>query len=90
MSEHKHIIKMKPEYLHCETTVGVVIPTQIEKFLVLLHGHNGSFRHLDENLPLAEYANDNNMIMVTPSMNNGYYINKPDYRVNEFLLFEFH
>lgn len=88
MCEQKHIIKMESEYLHCETTVGVVIPTQIEKLLVLLHGYNGSFKHLDENLPLVEYAYNNNMIIVIPNMNNGYYMNKSDYRVNEFLLLE--
>ena len=40
------------------------------------------------NLPLAEYANDNHMMIVTPNMNDGYYINKCDYRVNEFLMLE--
>lgn len=88
MSEQKHVFKMKSEYLHCETTVGVIIPTRIEKFLVMLHGYNGSFKHMDDNFPLIEYANDNNMIIVSPSMSNGYYINKPDYRVNDFIMSE--
>ncbi len=88
MSEQKQIITLQSEYLHRETTVGVVIPTHVEKYMLLLHGYGGSFQHLDDNLPLAEYANANNMLIITPNMNNGYYINKPEYRVNEFLLLE--
>lgn len=88
MLKDKHVHKIKSEYLHCETTVGVIVPNQIDKLLVLLHGYNGSFDELDKNLPLAEYANENNMLIVTPNMNNGYYICKNNYRVNEFFLFE--
>ena len=86
--EQKHIIKIESEYLQCSATAGVVIPAQIEKFLILLHGYNGSFKHLDDNLPLTEYANAHNMMIVTPDMNNGYYLNRPNYRVNEFLMLE--
>ncbi len=88
MSEQKHIIRIKSEYLNGEVSVGVIIPKKIEKFLLLLHGYNGSFKHLDDNLPLLEYANGNNMIIVTPNMNNGYYLNRNGYRVNEFVFFE--
>ncbi len=88
MPEQKYVFTMKSGYLHCETTVGVVIPTRVEKFLILLHGYNGSFKHMDENFPLADYAKENNMLIVSPSMNNGYYINKPNYSVNDFLMQE--
>ena len=79
---------MQSEYLNGEVSVGVIVPAKIEKFLLLLHGYNGSFKHLDDNLPLTEYANGNKMIIVTPNMNNGYYINKDGYCVKEFILFE--
>ncbi len=84
----KETITIKSKYLNREISVGIIIPNQIDKFLLLLHGHSGSFKHLDDNLPISQYANDNNMIIVTPNMNNGYYISKPGYQVNEFLLLE--
>lgn len=86
--EQKNIIKIESEYLQCAATVGIVIPEHVEKFLILLHGYNGSFKHLDDNLPLTEYANEHNMMIVTPDMNNSYYLNRPNYRVNEFLMLE--
>lgn len=88
MSEQKQIIHMKSKYIKGEVLVGVVIPKRTDKLLLLLHGYNGSFKHLDDNLPLIEYANDNNMIIVTPNMNNGYYLNKENYKVNEFIVSE--
>lgn len=89
MSIQKQFIQIQSEYLNGEVLVGVIIPAaKIEKFMLLLHGYNGSFKHLDDNLPLKQYANDNNMIIVTPNMNNGYYLNKDNYQVNEFALQE--
>lgn len=84
----KNVIKIPSNYLHNEVTVGVIVPDRVEKLLLLLHGYGGSFRHLDENLPLTEYAMSNNMLIVTPNMNNGYYLDKPDYNVSQFLLSE--
>lgn len=88
MPVQKQLIQMQSEYLNGEVSVGVIIPAKIEKFMLLLHGYNGSFKHLDDNLPLEQYANYYNMIMITPNMNNGYYLNKYNYRVNEFILLE--
>lgn len=88
MFGEKHRFKIKSEYLQCETAVGVILPKKIEKFLLLLHGYDGSFEQLDEKLPLAEYANLHNMMIVIPNMNNGYYLDKCNYRVNEFLMSE--
>lgn len=56
--------------------------------MLLLHGYDGSFGELDEKLPLVEYANLHNMMIVIPNMNNGYYLDKCNYRVNEFLMSE--
>lgn len=84
----KNVIKIQSDYLQCEVSVGEGIPTQAERFLILLHGYNGSFKHLKENLPLMKYANRNDVVIVTPDMNNGYYMDKPNYSVSEFLLFE--
>ena len=78
----KNAIKIPSNYLHNEVTVGVIVPVRVEKLLLLLHGYGGSFSHLDENLPLTEYAMSNNMLIVTPNMNNGYYLDKPDYNVS--------
>ena len=84
----KNVIKIPSNYLHNEVTVGVIVPDRVEKLLLLLHGYGGSFSHLDENLPLTEYAMSNNMLIVTPNMNNGYYLDKPDFNVSQFLLSE--
>lgn len=88
MDDQKQMFQMKSEYLNSKLTVGAVIPKKIDKLLLLLHGYNGSFKHLADNLPLIEYANDNSMIIVTPNMNNGYYMNKNGYSVNEFTVLE--
>ena len=70
MSEQKQIIKIQSEYLNGEVSVGVIVPAKIEKFLLLLHGYNGSFQHLEDNLPLTEYANGNNMIIAARNCKN--------------------
>lgn len=89
MSVRKQILKIDSKYLNSMTTVGTIIPEKTENIMILLHGYNGSFKQLDDNLPLREYAADNKMLIAVPDMNNGYYMNKPDYQVKEFFLFEF-
>lgn len=84
----KDVRKIQSGYLHSEASVGVIVPGGVDKLLILLHGYGGSFKHLDENLPLTEYAESNNMLIVTPNMNNGYYLDKPEYCVSRFLLSE--
>lgn len=88
MPVQKQLIQMRSECLNSEVLVGVIVPAKIEKFMLLLHGYNGSFKHLDDNLPLEQYANNYNMIIVTPNMNNGYYLNKDNYQVDGFVLQE--
>lgn len=88
MFQEKYKFKIKSKYLQCETIVGVVIPKKIEKFMLLLHGYDGSFETLDENLPLAEYARENNMLIVVPNMESSYYLSKCNYQVKEFLCLE--
>lgn len=84
----KDVIKIPSRYLHDEVSIGVTVPERVDKVLILLHGYGGSYRHLDENLPLKEYAGNNNMLIVTPNMISGYYLDKPDYGVSQFLLSE--
>jgi len=88
MFGEKMVFTMESEYLRCETQVGVIVPKQINKCLLLLHGYNGSFKHMEDNFPLEDYAAENNMLIVSPSMNNGYYINKSNYGVNDFFMRE--
>lgn len=88
MFGEKNVFTMKSEYLRCEMQVGIIVPKQTDKCLLLLHGYNGSFKHMEDNFPLEAYAEENKMLIVSPSMNNGYYINKTDYGVNDFLLRE--
>jgi len=88
MAVDKQLIQMQSEYLNSEVSVGVIIPAKVEKFMLLLHGYGGSFKHLDDNLPLKQYADENHMVVVTPNMNNGYYLNKENYLVNEYVLRE--
>lgn len=88
MRDSKHILEIESEYMQCNITVGTVKPDQIHKVLLLLHGYGGSFNILDKELPLAEYADENNMLIIIPDMGNGYYIDRPGYRVNDFFINE--
>ena len=58
MTARKQLIQMKSEYLNRDGLVGVVVPEKMNKIMLLLHGFNGTFRHLEDNLPLEEYANE--------------------------------
>ena len=84
----KHTIELKSEYMQHSVTVGIVTAEKIDKVLLLLHGYGGSFQILDKELPLGEYAEENNMLMILPDMGNGYYIDRPSYRVNDFMMKE--
>ena len=80
----KRQIIINSEYLKSETAVGLVIPAKLDKLMILLHGYNGSFAELYSNLLLSDYVDENNTMIVTPNMNNGYYISKENYQVNDF------
>lgn len=79
---------MNSQYLHQDVSFGVIAPDKIDKVVILLHGYNGCFLELDENLPLLEYAESNNALFVTPDMDNGYYINREKYQVGHFIMKE--
>lgn len=84
MPVNKEIV-IKSKYLNSDVPVGIVLPEKIDKVLLLLHGYNGTYKILQNNLPLSEYASSHNTLIVTPNMSNGYYIDKEDYSVSEFI-----
>lgn len=88
MLVYKTIKKIESQCLHREVFIGLIIPETIKKILLLFHGYNGSFSELDENLPLLEYAENNQTLIVTPDMDNGYYIDRDRYEVSNFIMKE--
>ena len=88
MSVHKKVIKIESQCLRQTVTIGVVVPDKIDKVMILLHGYGGSFAELDENLPLLEYAEDSRVLIATPNMDNGYYIDHDFYWVSDFIIKE--
>lgn len=85
MQVRKTYTKLDSKYLKKEIEVGLVIPKAIDKVVVLLHGYDGSFNELARNLPLEEYSSERNMLIVTPNMDNRYYIDRSDFNVSRFV-----
>lgn len=88
MSVHKKVFTIESRCLRQTVMVGVVAPDKIDKILILFHGYDGTFAELDENLPLLEYAEDNKVLIVTPNLDNGYYIDRDLYRISDFVMKE--
>lgn len=73
------------KFLQGELSIGVIVPEKIERVMLLLHGYKERFSDMDKNLPLEEFANSKNMLIVCPDTNDEYYIPKDNYRVDEFV-----
>lgn len=78
----------KSEYLNREVALGVVLPDEVKKIVILLHGYGGTYRILKDTLPLEEYARKYKIMLVTPDMGNGYYIDKENFNVSGFIACE--
>jgi S-formylglutathione hydrolase FrmB len=66
------------ESLEMSTTVSILLPNKINKkldTLYLLHGYRGYHFDWVKNTRLAKYAEDLNLLIVMPEVNNSYYVN---------------
>lgn len=78
-------IKAISKYLSGEVEIGIVKPNTYKRVLVLLHGCRSSFDDMRDKLPLTEYAEAHQIIIVIPNMNDGYYIDREGYLVGKFI-----
>lgn len=62
-----------------------VEPEVIDKVLIFLHGFDSHYEKMDKAMPLQMYADKYNMLIVTPNMDNGYYIDRDNHKVSEFI-----
>ncbi|MFH2143294.1 MAG: alpha/beta hydrolase-fold protein [Bacteroidota bacterium] len=80
-SQNLHVIKSS--YLSNVDSILVFVPenyNRIEKYPVvfLLHGYSGNYKTWNKIIPLQEYANNLNFIIVCPDgLYNSWYINSP-------------
>lgn len=76
-------------YLNESVQVGVVLPSRsCQRITILLHGYSGSFQELDNNLPLQEYADTYEQVIVCPNLGNDYYIDREGKEYGAFLALE--
>lgn len=70
-------LEVYSENLQMSTTVSILLPDKIEEkldTLYLLHGYRGNHFDWVKNTRIAKYAEDLNLLIVMPEVNNSYYV----------------
>ena len=78
-------VKINSKKLSKAITIGCTIPKQIDKLLILLHGYDGTYAAMKNNLSLDSYAAEHNLLIVIPDMDNDYYIDRENHSVSGFI-----
>ena len=71
--------------------MGVVMPSFFNKIFIMLHGYGGSIKEVESLLPIEEYAETYNMLVVIPELGNKFYLDRrnidgeKDFVVSDFL-----
>lgn len=81
----KEIMEMYSSALNSVVSIGIIVPAVVEKIFIMLHGYKDRFCDMDGKLPLQEFADRKNMIIISPDTDDGYYISKKAYDINEFI-----
>lgn len=77
------IEKLSSKYLNCEVDIGIVKPDIYNKIFIMLHGYGGSIAEINKFFPLADYAKEYNMIIITPELGNKFYLDRRNKENNE-------
>ena len=79
------IVRINSENLSKAITIGCLVPKQIDRSLILLHGYDGTYGAMKNNLSLETYAAEHNLLIVIPNTDNGYYIDRENYLISTFI-----
>lgn len=79
------IVRINSENLSKAITIGCLVPKQIARSLILLHGYDGTYDAMKNNLSLETYAAEHNLLIVVPNMDNSYYIDRENHLISTFV-----
>lgn len=75
--------------------LGVVMPSFFNKIFIMLHGYGGSIKEVERVLPIKEYVETYNMLVVIPELGNKFYLDRrnidgeKDFAVSDFYVRSF-